>query len=238
MQNAVKELYQNEIKNPRPLARLVKVEQIGTTEIVTLEIFPISMPKKGMLNFSTSIDIKLKYRKGIIDPPKNILKKNEKHKKAVCSALKKPIHSRTQAKRLHMLALGMVSNKEDVVPYGDYFEESKADYLIITDSYEWDNRIYPTMPVGILPGKFKKLADWKAKKGLKSKVVTITDIVNQKYGDFVSGARDLQEVIRNFLKWAYKEWGIAWLLLGGDVNIIPFRFVTTFKGGTIRGRHQ
>ena len=56
-------------------------------------------------------------------------------------------------------------------------------------------------------------------------VVTITQIVDGTFGDFTENdfARDLQEVIRNFIKFAHQNWGTLYVALGGDVNSVPIR---------------
>ena len=53
------------------------------------------------------------------------------------------------------------------------------------------------------------------------------------YGNFKDGSRDLQEVLRKFLKWAHEQWAVAWVVLGGDVSIIPPRRVAAALQGQI-----
>ena len=87
-----------------------------------------------------------------------------------------------------------------------------------------------------LASKFKRLADWRTQMGIRSRVVTTEDITagtvpntkNEKF-TFTSGyhdgkTRDEAEAIRNFLKWAIINWGIEFVLLGGDVTCIPCRY--------------
>jgi hypothetical protein len=76
-------------------------------------------------------------------------------------------------------------------------------YLIIT-SEELRNSFFP-------------LIEWKTQKGLRAKIVTTDSIMNSCTG------RDLQEKIRNFLIQSYLD-GLLWVLLGGDRDIIPFRY--------------
>ena len=77
----------------------------------------------------------------------------------------------------------------------------EVDYLIITDNNEWDSAsMTPGAAVGNMVAEFQKLANWKRQRGLRTRVVTVKDIVDGAYGDFKTGALDLQEVIRNFLK--------------------------------------
>lgn len=76
-------------------------------------------------------------------------------------------------------------------------------YLIIT-SEELRNSFFP-------------LIEWKTQKGLRAKIVTTDSIMNSCSG------RDLQEKIRNFLIQSYPD-GLLWILLGGDGDIVPFRY--------------
>ena len=78
-------------------------------------------------------------------------------------------------------------------------------------------------PAPTIVEAFERLADWKRSRGLSARVITITDIVGGRYGDFKSGSRDLPEVIRKFLKHAHEKWGVSWLLLGGNPEIVPMR---------------
>lgn len=64
---------------------------------------------------------------------------------------------------------------------------------------------------------FQMLADWKTKKGVPAVVKTLSWIRSHYDGT------DDQERIRNFIKDAYMNWGTAWFLIGGDINIVPVR---------------
>jgi hypothetical protein len=86
-------------------------------------------------------------------------------------------------------------------------------YVIITDSTSIDG-----VKVGNLIAEFQRLADWKTKKGMPAVVRTVKWIHENYDGD------DLQEEIRNFIIDAYKLWGTDWVLLGGDVEIVPDRW--------------
>jgi len=86
------------------------------------------------------------------------------------------------------------------------FDEQMPDYIIITcDS---------------LKSAFQPLADWKTKKGVFT-IIETTEDINANF----SGS-DLQEKIRNYLIDAKRKWGYClYVLLGGDINIIPARLV-------------
>ena len=82
------------------------------------------------------------------------------------------------------------------LPSGNY------QYVIITDAS--------------LESAFQQLVDY------KSNFITAT-IVNLTYIQNNYAGEDLAEQIRNFIKDAYLNWGTEYVLLGGDVEIIPCR---------------
>ncbi len=85
---------------------------------------------------------------------------------------------------------------------------SPVEYLIITDD--------------ALAPEFQRLADWKTQKGSPAVVRTIS-LLKQEYPH---GADD-SDRIRQFIRDAYVRWGTKWVLLGGDVHIVPTRFART-----------
>jgi len=68
-----------------------------------------------------------------------------------------------------------------------------------------------------LAAAFEPLKDWKTRKGLEARIVTV-ETINFQY----SGV-DLQERIRNCIKDYYSDSGTDWVLLGGDTQVIPDR---------------
>ncbi len=94
--------------------------------------------------------------------------------------------------------LGVVDNPEVVETYSTSAPtlSQSYDYVIITkDSFV---------------SAFQPLADWKNQRGVNTTIVTVEDI----YANY-SGV-DNQEKIRNFIKDAYNNWSIEYVLLGGD----------------------
>ena len=93
-------------------------------------------------------------------------------------------------------------------------EGSPVDYLIVTPDS--------------LAAAYQVLADFKTKKGVPTVVRTIEWIrTNTRNG------ADPQETIRNFVIEAYAKWGITYLMLGGDTEQVPARFVWSgfYDGG-------
>jgi hypothetical protein len=78
-----------------------------------------------------------------------------------------------------------------------------VEYVIITSSS--------------LENEFRRLADWKTKKGVPARLVNVSWIVSNYAGN------DTQEKIRNFISDAKTTWDTKWVLLGGDTSIIPDR---------------
>jgi len=93
---------------------------------------------------------------------------------------------------------------------------SPVDYLIITTSE--------------LEPSFQVLADWKTSKGIATQVRTVDWInANSRQGS------DLTETIRFFLQDAYVNWGVRYVLLAGDSQDIPPRYLYSayHYGGTL-----
>ncbi|MHC5078097.1 MAG: C25 family cysteine peptidase [Planctomycetota bacterium] len=65
------------------------------------------------------------------------------------------------------------------------------------------------------------LRDWKSRVGIPADIVAVEDILGNPLYQGVDGP----ETLRNFLKDLYWKWGLSWVLLGGDVNIVPTRFL-------------
>ena len=78
------------------------------------------------------------------------------------------------------------------------------DYIIITNEE-------------LAPG-FQEISDWKIKKGLPTKIIT-TEWISQNF----SGS-DIPERIRNFIQYAFQNWGTIWFIIGGDTNVVPIRY--------------
>ncbi len=84
-------------------------------------------------------------------------------------------------------------------------EGSEVAYLIVTNE--------------AMKPAFQTLADWKTKKGIPTVVRTVEWISLNCW----KGA-DFAETIRNFIVEAYSKWGVEYVLLGGDTDVIPVRF--------------
>jgi len=64
---------------------------------------------------------------------------------------------------------------------------------------------------------FQPLVDWKTQKIGSATIKTVSWIASNYPG------RDTQEKVRNFITDAYQNWQTEWILLGGDVEVVPYR---------------
>ncbi len=87
--------------------------------------------------------------------------------------------------------------------------EGRVEYVIVT--------------VPSLVSAFQPLADARTREGLPSAIVT-----DQWIMDNYRRGGDVQESIRFFLQAAYAEWGLRFVLLGGDDNVLPARYAESF----------
>ncbi len=83
---------------------------------------------------------------------------------------------------------------------------SAVQYLIITNE--------------AMKSEFQRLADYKINTGIPTLVTTREFIA----ANFRNGA-DIQETIRMFIQDAYVKWGTEYVMLGGDTDILPARYV-------------
>ncbi len=110
--------------------------------------------------------------------------------------------------------------------------QEQCDYVVITnEDLNFSNGVF----------NFQDLLDYKESNGLTTKIVTVEDIVaNLEYGVFgtwgdanednpfyeseITGNLeyfdDTSARIRNFIRFAYSEWGTSYILLGGDADVI------------------
>jgi len=94
-------------------------------------------------------------------------------------------------------------------------EGSAVDYVIITTD--------------ALSAEYQRLADWKTEKGVATVVRTVEWIEAH-----TRNGVDLPETMRFFIQDAYAKWGITYVLLGGDTDILPPRYAMSrfYLGGT------
>lgn len=116
-----------------------------------------------------------------------------------------------------------VDNPEMITSYQqtpDSFHQEHSqtiDYVLITA----DNL---TQSLPDYNYSFQDLIDFRENQGLTCTIQTVESIKDEYEGI------DTQEKIRNFIKYAYTHWNTKWVLLGGDVEIVPIRFLKDVDG--------
>lgn len=108
----------------------------------------------------------------------------------------------------------LVANPEDLSRYSPakkITDFGTYDYVIVTNSS--------------LEPYFQPLVNWRTKMGY-STVIRTTTWINNNYS-----GRDLQEKIRNFIRDYFNNYGTMWVLLGGDIAIVPARRARSYCSG-------
>jgi hypothetical protein len=103
----------------------------------------------------------------------------------------------------------MVNNPEMADMYGD-----NGDILPFSETYE-----YIIITNDTLQSTFQDLADWKSLYVNGTNIYTVSSI----YSEYYQEGRDNQERIREFIEDMYTDHGTRYVLLGGDVSVIPYR---------------
>lgn len=213
---------------PQTLVELEGVEEIGALQMAAVRLRPLQYdPADKAFIFYPNLHYVVKFD---LDKAKRRAAERDKKEVRVGHYYAELINTLLQ----HDL---VVSAKDIFWPGIPFYEE--VPHVIITDNYYWPESIDrgdgTTRAPNLLErgpavsgdpvAEFERLAEWKSSRGMRSRVVTVTDIVDGKFGDFTEGgfARDLQEVLRNFVKHIHKNWDTVYLLLAGDVNVVPMR---------------
>lgn len=213
---------------PAHLAELVRVEDIGPLQMAAISVSPVQYDTAARSYFFYP---NLKYRVTFDRDKANKTAESRRQAKARVGEL-----------RAEHLDIFLRNERVDVavdIHWPGLIVLEDTPHVIITDNFEWPERVAnsdgttrpPTLAErgtalsGDLVAQFQRLATWRTSHGIRSRVVTISEIVNGAHGDFTEDgfARDLAEVVRNFLKHAQANWDTLYAVLGGDVNVVPMR---------------
>jgi len=208
------ELYASNIIWPEVFTKVTMVKRMGGFAMAELEICPFRyhLPSKK-LELIERLDLSLTYTQtGLkLEKPRSAMAL--KHEQKFIERVKK-----------------MVLNPEDVSLYQDL---KKMEQLTDLTTYPQIDGVIITS--ASLANEFQRLATWRTMMGIQTRVVTVEDISEGTVPDtgeaefwyssgyLDGGTRDVQEAIRNFVKWASVNWLTDYILLGGDTEIIPCR---------------
>jgi hypothetical protein len=119
----------------------------------------------------------------------------------------------------------LVANPQDISGYirqhGQEIQEKSAAFEPTqTPSLTGSGVTYLIITNEDMKAQFQTLADHKTAQGIPTVVATREFIAaNSRNG------ADIQETIRLFIRDAYQKWGVQYVLLGGDSDILPPRYV-------------
>lgn len=215
---------------PSELVTIEKTEALGLFEMVALRVNPVQYdPEAGAYRFHPNLRYKVTFDR-------------EKARKAADGLKRRPIGAIAAEQAQTVLQYIDVNVAKDIF-WGEWIIiPEETPHLIITDNFQWPESIElvdgTTRPPmlrergsalsGDMVAAYERLAEWKTARGVRSRVVTVSDIVAGVHGDFHDDGftRDLPELIRNFIKFAYDKWDTRYVLLAGDLGVVPMRKLT------------
>ncbi|GHU73631.1 hypothetical protein FACS189413_18200 [Bacteroidia bacterium] len=208
-------VYASDIPYPNKLYEIVSDDFFHGYHIVTIHIYPFEyIPKSRIMNYYPDLEYTIEYTESknskTVRPIKQSVVRADLCKKIIKNIVKNSNDVDIFGSNVQSLINGrmVIPTKTSSLRSDDLsiLDEICPDYIIITcDS---------------LKSVFQPFADWKIKKGLFTIIVT-TEHIQANY----TGS-DMAEKIRKYLIEAYAKWGPdLYVLLGGDINIVPSRMV-------------
>jgi len=195
-------IYSSSKPFPGKLYDSIGVQVFRGYRILTLNLYPVQyIPKTGEIYYFKEMDITIETRNA---ESCELFRGLEKDEDAVRRSVDNPETTNTYRKKTKNVQRSSFVNPSD-----------NYDYVIITNNaLNNSNGSYT----------FQDLADFKNSHGIATTVVTVENILNESsYWETNPLFNDTQAVIRNFIIDAYLNWGIEYVLLGGDDEIIPHR---------------
>ena len=208
-------IYKSDAEFPGKLIEIVSVQSTLGYKILTVSINPLFYkPLSKQLSLYSQLTFSINYgfnNSNLIVPERISSKRNAENKKLIQSL---------------------------VINSGSVTDVSGS---VITNNMEnGDNYVIPSIPssLGIIPEEiiitsinyeptFETLATWRTKHGIPTAIVTL-DEINAVY----SGIDQAERIFR-FLQDVYSKYGSTYIILGGDVDIIPARFAYKDFGTTL-----
>ncbi|HKK72159.1 MAG TPA: C25 family cysteine peptidase [Candidatus Krumholzibacteria bacterium] len=188
----------------RPVGRRVWHGQA----MVTVEVYPVRVDARGdvWLREGATLDVTF----GPADPPGDIVRRERAlpgWDRRVTDALRRRVVDPTRIRvDRKSAALDAPVSVEASAAVGPTLDSRPVQHLILTTSE--------------LAPSFQRLADHRNRLGMSSLVVTVEDVLAT-----TRKGVDLAETLRNYVRDAYSLWGVDYLLLGGDTQIVPTRYV-------------
>lgn len=127
--------------------------------------------------------------------------------------VRSPISENVLSSGVRSLVINPQAVRENTIAGSSVLAPDDVEYLVITAT--------PLMDM------LQEVADWKTMKGVPADVVGVDWIYTNYSG------RDNAEKVRNCIIDYYSNKGLVWVLLAGDVNVVPYRGCYGRVGGTV-----
>jgi hypothetical protein len=202
-------IYDSDNTYPSKTVELVGVQYKRGVAIAFLKVHPVAYrPKSGKISACTSVSFELKTKK---DGSRSLLKSRPNAFNKASLQVENPEAFGTYEEgSMAPLDSGSVS------PLGICDPAQSYRYVVVTaDSFRTATTDYT----------IRDLIAQKQARGLSATIVTIEDVLANYTGV------DNAERLRNFIIDAYTNWETDFVLLGGDINIIPMRKLYCYGGG-------
>ena len=226
-----KEIYSSTMPFPDKLYSQLPLQDFRGYKILVVNIYPVQyVPKEGFLTYFSEMTVKVNLKPS--DKISPFFRNLSKDRTEVIRKVDNPGIANTYTKKAEVPYSGCICDPSE-----------SYDYVIITSNALKNSSISPN---------FQDLIDLKNQKGIIATIVTIEEIENDPdyrwngtYGDGSQFFDDTAAHIRNFIKDAFINWEIEYVLLAGDGDgddvggesgpkIIPARglYAFTYEGGT------
>jgi|GEM_PF-918777 len=191
------EVYNSNNPYPQQRAELLSVQRMCGYDVALIRLFPVQYtPKASKLLFSPRLELTVHVApQGSRAAANTTLRRSKADAARVAALVDNPEALPEQP------AGPLAPSSGD----GPQPAEGPYDYLLVTGSS--------------LLSSFQPLLDRRTAQGLRVKAEAIENIVNNYAGV------DTAEKLRNYIIYAYANWGVQYVLLGGDVGVIPARGV-------------
>lgn len=203
-------VYNSAAPYPGRTAEIISDRYEQGYHVVTVASYPVEYRPLSRELYITDISYAIGYTMGsgtrVLQAEKQSARRAELNKRAIKALVQNPEAVENSASPTTQIVHRTTKIDTTIMQArsNSVLDELVPDYIIITN-----NELKPV---------FQKLADWKTQKGLPAVIKTVEEITPDYPGC------DTQEKIRNYLKDAYSHWGAGlFVLLGGDVNIVPAR---------------
>ena len=192
--SADRKFYESSDSYPGKLYSNTRIQNKAGYRILLVDLHPVEyVPQTGLVSYyaSMTMEVILEESEG------NLVRGADCDRSSI-----EPMVDNPEALQTYPLSPAMPCEQEYVSMDSAYYE-----YVIITNEALEDTEG---------PSNFQALRDNKIERGIPATIVTTEWIYANYEGTRPDGGEDNQTRIRNFVTYAYENWGARYLLLGGD----------------------